>query len=359
MFWKEDSGRQPKLIFPEHEGADVTDYPSPPPNFTLFDDPDFPIGPQGPPPPGPLAPPGPSGPPGLPPGWAPTPPPAGGERARILDPSRERLPQRPSPPEPQPIPIPMRDGDDDQIPQDGRQRQKQRSRSRERVHPHAQVPLVPQIQPMVNPEPDDVSDEDFTATNPSSPSAGPPPFAEQRGRCRREERSRSRERVPLHSFPNASQQPQPAVPPFGIQQSQTLATQGSDEDSAFVDPDNRVSDRSMSPQEREGSRRQGPQTPKGKKTAAEKQPSTPQKAQKYKSIDPDVDGEEPQHEPGTPSNSQTTVPVLPLHQGPAASSQGSAASFKRTTASTNTGDDDSEYSDEYSAQSQNSGRTVL
>ena len=92
----------------------------------------------------------------------------------------------------------MSDGDDDQPPQDGRQRQKQRSRSRERVHPHAQVPRVSQIQPMFNPEPDDVSDEDFTATNPSSPSAGPPPLAEQRGRCRRKERSRSRERVPLH-----------------------------------------------------------------------------------------------------------------------------------------------------------------
>ena len=166
VFWKEDSGRQPKLIFPENEGADETDYPSPLPNFTFFDDPDVPIGPQGPPPPGALAPPGPSGPPGLPPGWPPTPPPAGGKRARILDPSRERLPQRPSPPEPQLIPIPMSDGDDDQPPQDGRQRQRQQSRSRERVHPHAQVPRVPQLQPMVNPEPDDVSDEDFTARNP-------------------------------------------------------------------------------------------------------------------------------------------------------------------------------------------------
>ena len=80
VFWKEDSGRQPKLIIPENEGADETDYPSPPPNFTLFDDPDVPIGPQGPPPPGPLAPPGPSDPPGLPPGWPPAPPLAGRER---------------------------------------------------------------------------------------------------------------------------------------------------------------------------------------------------------------------------------------------------------------------------------------
>ena len=72
--------------------------------------------------------------------------------------------------------------------------------SRERVHPHLQVPQVPQIQPMVTPElDDDVSDEDFTAMNPSSPSAGPPLSAEQRGRSRRDQRSRSRERVPPHS----------------------------------------------------------------------------------------------------------------------------------------------------------------
>ena len=56
----------------------------------------------------------------------------------------------------------------------------------DRVHPHAQVPQVPQIQPMFTPEPDDVSDEDFTDGNPSSPSAGPPPSAVCRGRSRRE-----------------------------------------------------------------------------------------------------------------------------------------------------------------------------
>ena len=185
------------------------------------------------------------------------------------------------------------------------------------------------IRPVVNPEPDDVSDEDFTATNPSSPSAGPPPLAEQRGRCRREERSRSRERVPLHSFPNASQQPQPAVPPFGIQQTQTLATQGSDEDSALVDPHNRVSDRSRSPQEREGSRRQGPQTQKGKKTITENQPSDLPSAKKHKSMDADEDDQEPQNEPGTSSTAQLTEPVLPLHQVP-------AASFQKTSCNCNT-----------------------
>ena len=50
-----------------------------------------------------------------------------------------------------------------------------------------------------------------------------------------------------------------------------------------------------------------------------------------------------QNEPGTSSESQTTVPVLPLQQGSAARSKGQAASA-------NSGDEDSKYSDEYSAQ---------
>ena len=61
-------------------------------------------------------------------------------------------------------------------------------------------------------------------------------------------------------------------------------------------------------------------------------------------MDSAEDDEEPQNEPKTSSNSQATVPVLPLQQGPAASSHGPVAS-------TNTGDEDTEYSDEYSAQS--------
>ena len=73
-------------------------------------------------------------------------------------------------------------------------------------------------------------------------------------------------------------------------------------------------------------RRQGSQTPKGKKNTAEKQPSAPQKAKKYKHMDSNEDDEESQNEAGTSSNSQTAVPVLPLHQGPAASSQGPVAS---------------------------------
>ena len=39
--------------------------------------------------------------------------------------------------------------------------------------------------------------------------------------------------------------------------------------------------------------------------------------------------EEPQHEPGTSSSSQTTVPVLPYSHGPAASSQGPATSSQK------------------------------
>ena len=104
-----------------------------------------------------------------------------------------------------------------------------------------------------------------------------------------------------------------------------------------MDPQNLVRDRSRSPQEREESRRQDPQQQKGKKTVAEKQPSEPPKAKKHKSIDPDEDDEEPQKEPGTSSNSQPAVSALPF----------------------NSADEDSEYSDEHSAQSRDSERTFF
>ena len=71
-----------------------------------------------------------------------------------------------------------------------------------------------------------------------------------------------------------------------------------------------------------------------------------------KPMDLDEDDEEPQNEPGTSSTSQSVIQVPPLHPGPAASSQGPSASAI-------SGDEDSEYSDEYNAQSQDSGRTVL
>ena len=101
----------------------------------------------------------------------------------------------------------------------------------------------------------------------------------------------------------------------------------------------------MSPQDQEDSRRHGRQKPKEKNVVAEKQPSEKPKAKKHKSLDSDEDDEEPQNEPGTSSNSQPTAPVLLYSQGPAASSF--------------SGDEDSEYSDEYSAQSQDRRRTVL
>ena len=63
-------------------------------------------------------------------------------------------------------------------------------------------------------------------------------------------------------------------------------------------------------------------------------------------MDPDEDDEEPQNEPGTSSKSQPTVPVLPLHQRPEASSQGPAASSQGPAASAKSEDEDSEYCDE-------------
>ena len=80
---------------------------------------------------------------------------------------------------------------------------------------------------------------------------------------------------------------------------------------------------------------------------------------KHKSMDSDEDDEEPQNEPGSSSNSQRVVPVLPLHQGPAASSQEPTASSQGPAAFDNSADEDSECSDECCARSQDSGRTVF
>ena len=134
--------------------------------------------------------------------------------------------------------------------------------------------------------------KDFTSMNPSSSSAGPPLSAEQRVRSRRDDRSRSRDRVPPHSPSHASQQPQLVVPPPGVQ------TQGADEDSATVDPQNHVGDHSRSSQNQKDSRRYGPQPQKGKKTVAYKQPSELLKTKKRKLMDSDEDDEGPQNEPG-------------------------------------------------------------
>ena len=54
-------------------------------------------------------------------------------------------------------------------------------------------------------------------------------------------------------------------------------------------------------------------------------------------FDSDEDDEEPQNEPGTSSNSQPAAPVLPY----------------------NSGDEDSEYSDEHSAQSRDSEKAFV
>ena len=53
-----------------------------------------------------------------------------------------------------------------------------------------------------------------------------------------------------------------------------------------------------------------------------KQPSELPKAKKHKSMDSDEDDEELQNEPGTSSNSQPAVPVIPYHQGQVEHSQG-------------------------------------
>ena len=127
-----------------------------------------------------------------------------------------------------------------------------------------------------------------------------------------EQRSRSRERAPVHVPPSA------------------------DEESPAVEPQGRVSDRSGSPQ-----RKESPQRQNGKKTTAEvKKPSDLPKAKKHKPMDSDDVDEVPQNEPGTSSNTQPSAPVLPLQQGPAASSQGPSAS-------TNSHDEDTDDDDEY------------
>ena len=75
-----------------------------------------------------------------------------------------------------------------------------------------------------------------------------------------------------------------------------------------MDPRSRVSDRSRSPQ-----RKESPQRQKGKKTTAEvKNPSDLPKAKKRQPMDSHKEDEVPQNEPGTSSNTQPPVPVLPL-----------------------------------------------
>ena len=68
-------------------------------------------------------------------------------------------------------------------------------------------------------------------------------------------------------------------------------------------------------------------------------------------MDSHEDDEGPQNEPGNLFKLSACFPVLPLHQGPEARSHGSVASANSP--------EDSECSDVCSAQSQDSGRTML
>ena len=104
-----------------------------------------------------------------------------------------------------------------------------------------------------------------------------------------------------------------------------------------VDPQTRVTDRSRSPQEQEGPRRQGPHQQKERNILTESSRVHPQKTKKYKPMNSDEDDEEPRNPSATSSNAQPIAPALPY----------------------NSGDEDSEFSDEYSADSQDSGRTVF
>ena len=71
-----------------------------------------------------------------------------------------------------------------------------------------------------------------------------------------------------------------------------------DEESAAMEPQGRVSDRSRSPQ-----RKESPQRQKGTKTKAKvKKPSDLPKAKKHKPMGSDEDDEVPQNELGTTSN---------------------------------------------------------
>ena len=159
---------------------------------------------------------------------------------------------------------------------------------------------------------------------------------EDPGSSGRQQRSRSRERAPVHVSPSA------------------------DEESAAVEPQGRVSDCSRSPQ-----RKESPQRQKGKKTTAEvKKQSDLPKAKKHKPMDSDEDDEVPQNEPGTSSNTQPPVPVLPLPsgarrgdttggqirsttslQGPSIST--TSTSSQRTSTSTSSEDESTDNDDEH------------
>ena len=259
VFWKENLGRQPHgwLHLRTKEG-DETNYPTLP---KFFGDPDVPFGPSGPP--GPLGPPGLPGPPDLTTRMA-----SSSDHLLVIEKewhlestSRERLPLRPSPPESQLIPIPMKwwrrwsATTRRETTWDGPDRMSEKN-------PHAQA---------------------ATRTANST-------FAWSRTLMMYQMRT-SQIWIPHHHQLTCHHQLDREVAPEETRDPDRVSehlhypsSQDADEDSATVDLQNRVSDRSRSPQEQEGSRRQDPHQQKGKKTVAEERPGDLPSAKKHKPI---------------------------------------------------------------------------
>ena len=87
-----------------------------------------------------------------------------------------------------------------------------------------------------------------------------------------------------------------------------LSIHGTDEESATVEPQSRASDHSRSPQSKKSQQKiEGEESHGGKKL------SDLPKAKKHKLMVSDEEDEEPHNEPGTSSNSQPIILVLPLH----------------------------------------------
>ena len=132
------------------------------------------------------------------------------------------------------------------------------------------------------------------------------------------------------------------MPPSVVQQNQ--ATQSEDEDSETMDLQNSVSDHSKKQQNQEDSQRKDPQNTEGTENCCKKAAEYTAKGK---------EAQAPKFQMKTMKNLKMSLEPLQTlsllyqyyhHQGPAASSHGPPA---RTLHN----DEDSEYSDEYSAQS--------
>ena len=190
------------------------------------------------------------------------------------------------------------------------------------TYPHAEAPQIPQGQPMDTPEADEISDEEFLDMNHSSPLVEPQPSAEQRGRSRRDERSRSRERANTSTFISAR---------FRWKFSNRGSTKSRKRPFKVTSRTGRLTKKLST------TTATWFITAKRKENCCWKSNRVNhQRLRKHKSTDSDEDDEEPQNEPGSSSNTQPIGPVLPF----------------------NSGDEDSEHSEAYSAQSQDTGRTV-